>query len=838
VFVDTTFPAISLTEESILGDTFYYDVQDEGSQLTTIRVVIEDEDERFPKVSWQEALSGNKFKDEILWDGKFKDGTQAPAGTYYVTIKATDSAGNESVKTGAVKVELFSFLQSIPTFTPPTSLVDPEEILSTNQNSPATSLSAGFGGTTAQSTETTSQTIMLSGGTSASGTSTTQSDVLWGAVALTVIGAATAYALEEKRKRKEAEAQQLRHAEAEAAKLNAVESARKAQEWQEGQNILNALIEDALAQGASEDEIANLKTQAATQGLGGAIDSGISLTQTLAEQNAIKQQAYEDFRRGEWDGDQDLVDAWNAQQAALKLAEQQAGLTAYYEGMKAGEIEAAVNAPIQEETWMGNAWKWAFKNQVELSLGTGIAVGVAAVAGVVLGIITAPAWLVVGGAVLITAALVTAGTVALNTHFGLDLGNNLATNLVVGTSAAFVTTGVGLWLMSLAPAIGTTITTVCTQYATACNQAGTIIDNGEEAMLSLQLAYYNWKGDQDNASQTMIELQLELMDGGAPGNAVASALGDQLAKLGPDALEQVAKYGDEIIPLLINYGDEAVDIIGAYGDEGIALLLKYGGDAYKVIDLVSEFGTSAVKLLDVVDPSSASKLLNTLDDDVLDYAMQQGPDAVSALSRWSDDELIKFGPELALRAKKDAQVLEDISKLISLGPIDPKHLTVEQQALINAIAENSMQYSDGGQIVLGKWVDYGNGFTSAARETGSVHYNPHPDMWDLFGEFGNELREDTAWLVNERVIQIGIDKRLPFEYSLNGIAPDKLEFEEYAIDTIWEGGSNTEMIYTNIKESLGVDTVPIRLKELVELHSAGYTYSFDSITNSYILIKP
>ena len=103
VFVDTTFPAISLTEESAFGDTFYYDAQDNGSELAIIRVVIEDEDEHFQKVSWQEPLNGNKFHDEILWDGKFKDGAQAPAGTYYVTIKVADLAGNENTKKGTIK---------------------------------------------------------------------------------------------------------------------------------------------------------------------------------------------------------------------------------------------------------------------------------------------------------------------------------------------------------------------------------------------------------------------------------------------------------------------------------------------------------------------------------------------------------------------------------------------------------------------------------------------------------------------------------------------------------------------------------------------------------------
>ena len=142
------------------------------------------------------------------------------------------------------------------------------------------------------------------------------------------------------------------------------------------------------------------------------------------------------------------------------------------------------------------------------------------------------------------------------------------------------------------------------------------------------------------------------------------------------------------------------------------------------------------------------------------------------------------------------------------------------------------------QIVLGKWVDYGNGFTSYARETGSVHYNPHPDMWNLLGELGDGHREDAAWLVNKQVIQIGVEKGLPFEYSMKGLPSDKLEFEEYAIEKIWEGGSSEEMIYDNVKESLGTDYIPVRMKELVDLYSAGYVYSFDSITNSYILIKP
>ena len=166
----------------------------------------------------------------------------------------------------------------------------------------------------------------------------------------------------------------------------------------------------------------------------------------------------------------------------------------------------------------------------------------------------------------------------------------------------------------------------------------------------------------------------------------------------------LSEYGNDALSLLLSYGDDAVDIIGTYGDNGIKVLNS------------------------VADMSSTKILLEALDDDVIDYVVDEGADAVAALSRWRKDDLIKYGPELALRANKDAEVLKDIRKLVDEGSIDPNNLTKEQQELIEAIAENSTQYAENGQIVLGKWFNYGNGFTEYARDTGSVHYNPHPDM--------------------------------------------------------------------------------------------------------------
>ncbi len=819
MMVDTIPPAIALTEELNLGESFEYSLEDDGSGLYTVRIVIEDENEKFKKVVWEESVAGNKFKDNFIWDGRFADDTSAPIGKYIIWIKVSDVAGNETIKYGIVKVNPLSYFQTIPVFVPHITQAETSDNEISDEGTQQ--IGQAFGGVVTSPTSATIQVLNVVGSISGT-TNTSSSSILWGAMAVALIGSATAVALEEKKRREEEEAAQAAQVRAEVDAFNAAQEAKriamieqlKIQNWLEGQASLNTKIDELIKQGASPDQITALKETAATQGLGVAIGDAENLNQSMQQAGLA---AYYDAMR------QGRVEA--AQKA--EAAEQQAGLAAYYQAVKEGN---EVNPPIKQETWFENAWNWAFNNQTELSLGTGAVVGLAAVVAVVAGVITAPALLIVGGAILVTAAIVTAGTVVLNSHFGLDLGNNLGSNLIAGTVATIVTTGVGLLLANtVVPWVTTTIASKCVQYSTACTQMGTIIDTGEELLLSSQLAYYTWTGDQDKAAQIALQLQLEQMDGGVPGNAIADELGDQLVNLGDDAVELIATYGDDIVPLLATYGDDAVEIIGAYGDEGISLLALYGDDAAK---LIKEYGTPAVKLLGIVDPASVNKLLTTLDDDVLGYAIEQGPEAVSALSGWSNKELMEFGPELALRAKKDAKVLEAIDNLISLGPIDPKHLTSEQQNLINTIAENSMQYADEGQIVLGKWVDYGNGFTSYARETGSVHYNPHPDMWKLLGELGDG-RKDAAWLVNQRVIQTGIDKGLPFEYTLEGIPADNILKEQNAVQLIFSGATDSE-----IKQALRLDYLPVRMKELQELKNVGYDFVFDEIANTFILSLP
>jgi hypothetical protein len=132
---------------------------------------------------------------------------------------------------------------------------------------------------------------------------------------------------------------------------------------------------------------------------------------------------------------------------------------------------------------------------------------------------------------------------------------------------------------------------------------------------------------------------------------------------------------------------------------------------------------------------------------------------------------------------------------------------------------------------LGKWVDLNGGFVQRAKEVGAVHYNPHPDLWKLFGKLENQ--NEVAWLVNKQVIQTGIGKGLPFEYTLNGIPLDVIDNERAAINAIFSGQTEKE-----IKQELMSEYLPVRIRELQELKEAGFTANFDEINNSYIIKKP
>jgi len=322
-YVDTITPAVDLPAEWEVNDTITYKVQDDGSGLSALRIVIEDEDEKFAKVAWNETVSGNKFKGEITWNGKFEDGTVAPPGEYLVWVKVTDVAGNERIGLSRVIVpSLFSLFSpsksstAIPT--PPADLFDPDDssLIPTSPN-------VSFGGSPTSSNSTSVQSLTLSSGT-ASASTTTSTNVLWGATAAALIGWATATAMEEKKKRKEQEQAQAARVQAEVDAFNAAQSAKRIAEtqqwkinsWLEGQAILDDYIAELEKLDPENPKIDDIRKEVTEKGLDAAIASAgeeyqsVYIAKQLQEWE--RQRALEEFRRGEQEEN-------NVQQEAITL---------------------------------------------------------------------------------------------------------------------------------------------------------------------------------------------------------------------------------------------------------------------------------------------------------------------------------------------------------------------------------------------------------------------------------------------------------------------------------------------------------------------------------------
>ncbi len=784
--VDTIAPFIDMTNELNLGGTVYYNVEDYGSGLAQYRAVIEDDEERYQKIVWLEQISGNQFDGQIRWDGRFKDGTFAGSGAYFITLKITDAAGNKTIESAVVHVNPLSSLQDLPAFTLPTIVESiPEEEDSAavqtepNSQTEASPSETSFGGESNPFAEGSfvSAVFGVPATTNPIAEIPLDSAILWGVVATALVGFTVGNweddrerELREKQRKQEEKRANTERRQQQKAQEDAVRERWEMEAAEEAYlTNYNQHMEDKMADFDAQDE-----------------------AEWEASQIAIQEQDRKEKER------------LNAVDAA-----RWAGVA---------EIEQAKEAEQNESNWVDdavdNAWNWAYNNQTDLSFGTGVVAGVVAAGLFLAGVAISPV-LLIAGAVLITAAVVTAGTIALNNHFEQNWNDNLGSNLLTGTIPALVISGGAVLLAPYLPLLSTTVTGVCTTYATACSQVGNVIDYGEEALLSTQLAYYNWTGNQDQAASTYIELLLEKTDGGAPGNSLAIEAMEQIAKLGPDAMELVGKYGTDAIPLLIKYQDDAVDIIGAYGDEGLTLLLMHG--------------ENAVKVLDAVDLKAADKLLTNLDDDVLKYAIDDGPEAIAALSRWDEKELKEFGVELALRAHKDAEVLKAIEDLKKIDDLESQ----EARDLIEKIAENST-HGEGDQFMLGPWVSHDSGYVDAARSTGSVYYESHPDVYNnLKKSFPNDYNQ-ILWEVNQVAIKKQIQKGTPFEYTLNGAT--KVKNEKDAIEAIWAGADDAEIL--RLLNDPKTTKVPGRMNELRELYNAHYQLTFDFSTNSYILIKP
>jgi hypothetical protein len=400
VGVDNDAPEISLPDSWYQWDTVTIDIWDDHSGLSEAYAEISDPEGRLPTRKIDLDLEG--FPMEFKWDRRFGDGSVAPLGTYNVDVMAIDSQGHSARENASINI-LVSFLPAGPTSTaqpyvrpdstpiPETTSVPtaiplsasglhqnavvsefgstpeaiaqetavPENIQSERATPAQTSVSDWFQSVLVPDVDTTVEEISVEASdepTSASQSSASDTNILWGASAAAMIGAATAYALDEKRKREE-EAERKRAeieeriAEQQAKKLAEAE-ARKVAQWLEGQALLK---EQKLQQTLHALEMADVTDQerfVAYQQSAQYLSYQARMTDWHIQQAKLKAAETADMTEEEKFAAYQATDEYKERQEALEEYQHQQRVqsadTARWEGL-ASQGEYAANMP--EENW-------------------------------------------------------------------------------------------------------------------------------------------------------------------------------------------------------------------------------------------------------------------------------------------------------------------------------------------------------------------------------------------------------------------------------------------------------------------------------------------------------
>ncbi len=821
ILVDSLPPDITLPESWRLGEVAAFVLQDEGSGLSKVRLVIEDKEDRYPKVTWEDDLTSYRFRGEINWDGRFKDGQIAPPdGEYYAWLKVTDNAGNEKRQAGQIFVPQRGFLEEwlslsgnqaaglvfgveasepivapvpLPSAPGTTSVSQPPAV----NAPPAISFGGSSNNVTQVSNTQTGMTSFNVGGQSNSPAADSQSNLLWGAAAMAALGAFTAEIA--RRRQEEEEIAAARAATHIARQENRADSNYR-------QKVRNRKKAELEAEWAAARAEAALRNQAV-------IDARVDIkdAQVEAEMRAYTQKP------------QELGESYYRYMAQKAYENFRAQETA-----APGGIPPAMCTPENIEKpkpWWEKAIDWVDSHQKAVSTGVGIGVGLLT-AGLVLAatttaVVTLPVILVAAGvAAVVAGAEVAIGTALLNRYYGRDLTSNIWSNIGAATVSAAVTTGLGLFVLgggltSTLITIGNGAGAFCANNQTVCNFVEPVmkgLDLVEEVGLMIKGGVQTATGDMNGAAETALELQMEHMDGGIPGNAIAKELGEEIGEL-------ATKYGDDIVDFARLYGDDAVDLIRLHKGDAVEIIREYGKDG---INLLKVYGNDATNIV---------KKIEKLSDDASRKAWKQGPEAMKALSYWSEEDLIKYGDELVSRAAQDAKALKAASELAKIKNID----TPKAQKLIKTIANESI-IGDGNRLILGKWIEgsLDDGFIGKARSEKALYYGTNPGLQKIIDSMGNLNRAEKDklfWAINEQVLQKAVDSKWKIDYSFNGFEGDEISREVAAVEAIVAGQSHDE-----VAEILG--KFPFRMREVEFLVKQGYTYEIDIAAQVIHWIKP
>ncbi len=588
------------------------------------------------------------------------------------------------------------------------------------------------------------------------------SGILWGAAAVALMGGVTAYALQQRRRREEA----ARHLAGEMARRNALAEAR---------------------------DRARAAAEAAARW---ARDTALAAAAAAAE---AARQARERFYQWRLTRKQAMLEQpvpSPPRDPALDLAAWKQGDMAQMG--HAMEVARSLPKAQEEKRWWERALDWADRSQVGVAVGMGVLIGLGALAVIATGGVALP--IVLGGAAALTALTVGGGTIALNAHNGRTWHDGLARNLSYAVVSGAITVGAGLIITSgtgtaAVLRAGSAVSSFCISHPTACARlepALVAIDRIEEAGLMVKGTIQIWRGDTQGAADTALELQLEHLDGGFPGNSAAVELQEVLTRHGDEAVDLVAHYGDDAAALLARHGEEGLVLLRAHGEEGLRLWQKHGDEAIGALQgQVVRVGADQVEDL--------ARDLEQITGARTWFSPASGRVYVSTASEEAKEAVMEL--KNAVASGDDAQV----------------------KILIDQIAAVSTRGS-GKRVVLGHWVE-GGGYIQAALDEGGMFFDTSDEVWELLKKSGVD-----PWKVNDAFVRQYVVDGGQFEYSLRDLADRETEIA--ALRALLAGNEEEAL------KLIGKDSLPYRLREAKVLLGEGYFFKVDIPAELIRLSRP
>jgi hypothetical protein len=361
--VDTTAPAIALPDAWGSDEYVYYETEDSLSGLDSLRLVVEDENERYQKAVIKKSLSGNNYDAAFLWDEKWGDGTYATPGTYYLCVKVSDVAGNQGIQCGAVTVSVEEEVEDeAPVVVVP--IEPPAEATTVVEDAPPAPQQLGAPPTSPKETG-----FSFGSSPKEPAASLPMSETIaWGATASAAIGAF--YAVIEERKRREAAARARSAAKRQKflermgwAKPKKMSYREIAKAYQNSINTFRARLK---ANGLSAYEVAKQSSNALRNGK-------IPDAKEIITEYKIKQAQRREAILAQKEETLKLKDPRPAYVPPDVSWKQQD-----YANLDHARDVAEV-AKQEKPSWWENTVDWVDDHQAEISLGIGVAVGVAAV---------------------------------------------------------------------------------------------------------------------------------------------------------------------------------------------------------------------------------------------------------------------------------------------------------------------------------------------------------------------------------------------------------------------------------------------------------------------------